>query len=60
MMQCEACFTWRHGLCLGYEDESQVPDKYFCEQCRPELHTEVLKYADQYLFAFTPLITFSI
>ena len=45
MVQCETCKVWQHGLCMGYQSEDQVhDDDYYCEQCRPELHTELLKY----------------
>lgn len=45
MVQCETCKVWQHGLCMGYESEDQVHDAdYYCEECRPELHGELLKY----------------
>ncbi|OCF38825.1 hypothetical protein I317_07398 [Kwoniella heveanensis CBS 569] len=34
-IQCEGCGAWEHGLCFGYMDESQAPESYFCELCRP-------------------------
>ncbi|WVF70388.1 hypothetical protein IAT40_005178 [Kwoniella sp. CBS 6097] len=34
-IQCEGCGAWEHGLCFGYMDESQAPDSYFCELCKP-------------------------
>ncbi|KAF8161127.1 hypothetical protein B0H34DRAFT_746794 [Crassisporium funariophilum] len=44
MVQCETCKVWQHGLCMGYQSEDQVhDDDYYCEQCRPELHQELLK-----------------
>ncbi|KAF7315617.1 Histone deacetylase complex subunit CTI6 [Mycena indigotica] len=44
MVQCETCKVWQHGLCMGYDSESQLhDDDYYCEQCRPELHTESLR-----------------
>ncbi|KAJ7045562.1 hypothetical protein C8F04DRAFT_1065290 [Mycena alexandri] len=46
MVQCETCKVWQHGLCMGYEMEAQLhDDDYYCEQCRPEFHTEYLKKA---------------
>ncbi|KAI0047757.1 hypothetical protein FA95DRAFT_1190226 [Auriscalpium vulgare] len=44
MVQCETCHCWQHGLCMGFESEDQLPkDDYLCEQCRPDLHVELLK-----------------
>ena len=37
-IQCDNCQVWQHGGCVGILDESQNPDKYFCEQCRKDLH----------------------
>lgn len=35
---CDGCSVWQHGGCVGIVEESQSPDKYFCEQCRPKMH----------------------
>ncbi|KZP34667.1 hypothetical protein FIBSPDRAFT_1035654 [Athelia psychrophila] len=44
MVQCETCDVWQHGLCVGYENEAQVANiDYYCEQCRPDLHQELLR-----------------
>ncbi|KAJ7770201.1 hypothetical protein DFH07DRAFT_806067 [Mycena maculata] len=46
MVQCETCKVWQHGLCMGYDSEAQLhDDDYYCEQCRPDFHTEYLKKA---------------
>lgn len=40
---CETCQVWQHNVCVGvssYEDE--IPDHYWCEQCRPQDHQELL------------------
>ena len=37
-IQCDSCQIWQHGGCVGILDESQSPEKYFCEQCRKDLH----------------------
>ncbi|KIY73101.1 hypothetical protein CYLTODRAFT_485815 [Cylindrobasidium torrendii FP15055 ss-10] len=43
MVQCETCKVWQHGLCMGYESEDQLhDDDYYCEMCRPDMHTELL------------------
>lgn len=40
-IQCEKCSVWQHGFCVSISDN--VPDKYWCEQCKPELHTIVIR-----------------
>ncbi|KAK4561264.1 Histone deacetylase complex subunit [Recurvomyces mirabilis] len=37
-IQCDGCSVWQHGGCVGIVEESQCPDKYYCEECRPKLH----------------------
>ncbi|KAH7591116.1 PHD-finger [Nakaseomyces glabratus] len=39
-IQCETCNVWQHGVCVGISNSNgdKPPDKYWCEQCRPELH----------------------
>lgn len=38
-IQCESCSVWQHGYCVGItEGEDSSLDKYWCEQCKPELH----------------------
>lgn len=45
MIQCEMCKAWQHGLCMGFASESAIPQgDYYCEQCKPEDHVELLKY----------------
>jgi hypothetical protein len=45
MVQCETCKVWQHGLCMGYESEDLLhEDDYYCELCRPELHSDILRY----------------
>ncbi|KAK5124923.1 hypothetical protein LTR85_001113 [Meristemomyces frigidus] len=40
---CEACLVWQHNVCMGEpEDEEDVPEHYFCEECGPEEHKETL------------------
>jgi hypothetical protein len=56
MIQCDSCNAWQHAKCLGIP-QNQVPDVYYCEQCRPDLHVELLKSV--YLLApslISPLI----
>lgn len=37
-IQCEMCSVWQHGNCVGIAEETDAPDIYWCELCRPELH----------------------
>ena len=37
-IQCDVCKVWQHGGCVGILDDAAVPDEYFCEQCRKDLH----------------------
>ncbi|KAH9821520.1 hypothetical protein DFH28DRAFT_1092565 [Melampsora americana] len=37
MFQCDKCSVWQHGPCVGLYAE--FPGDYFCELCRPDLHT---------------------
>lgn len=37
-IQCDGCSVWQHGGCVGIVEESQSPDKYYCEECRPKQH----------------------
>ncbi|KAL9640105.1 MAG: hypothetical protein Q9164_000492 [Protoblastenia rupestris] len=37
-IQCDNCQVWQHGGCVGILDESQSPEKYFCEECHKDLH----------------------
>lgn len=39
MIQCEECLSWQHGPCVGLSKEEDCPQQYYCEQCRPELHS---------------------
>lgn len=44
MVQCETCKAWQHGQCMHYEAMEIVPQHYFCEECKPDLWAEVIKY----------------
>jgi len=37
-IQCDGCSVWQHGGCVGIIEESQSPDKYYCEECKPREH----------------------
>ncbi|KAK8116557.1 PHD finger domain protein [Apiospora kogelbergensis] len=41
---CEKCGAWQHNVCMGmsiFDDD--LPKEYFCEQCKPEDHKELLE-----------------
>lgn len=43
MIVCDQCDAWQHNYCMDVtEDESKLPDQYFCEQCRPQNHKELV------------------
>jgi hypothetical protein len=37
---CDECTAWQHNICMAVG--KPIPDKYYCEQCRPENHKELL------------------
>jgi len=41
MICCDRCSAWQHNDCMGLP-EDYAPDKYFCEQCRPDDHRDLL------------------
>ena len=43
MIQCETCKSWQHCACMGMHTEEDCPDVYYCEQCRPENHIDLLR-----------------
>ncbi|OKL55746.1 hypothetical protein UA08_08973 [Talaromyces atroroseus] len=44
MICCDQCSAWQHNDCMGLEfPKGQEPDQYFCEQCKPENHRELLE-----------------
>ena len=43
MICCEQCEAWQHNECMEVsENDDELPDKYYCEQCRPKDHKELL------------------
>lgn len=43
MICCDKCLAWQHNDCMGLTfPKDQAPDEYFCEQCKPENHRELL------------------
>ncbi|XP_061688701.1 PHD finger protein 20 isoform X2 [Syngnathoides biaculeatus] len=44
MIQCEDCFCWQHGTCMGLLEDN-VPDRYACYICRdPPGQRQSLRY----------------
>lgn len=40
---CDSCGVWQHNICVGISQFTEdQPDKYFCEECRPDLHRPLL------------------
>ncbi|QDS69345.1 hypothetical protein FKW77_003754 [Venturia effusa] len=37
-IQCDDCLVWQHGGCVSIMEQSAVPDNYYCEECKPDLH----------------------
>jgi hypothetical protein len=43
MICCDSCEAWQHNKCLGLVEGTYWDDKtYYCEQCKPEDHVELL------------------
>ncbi|MCJ1313162.1 hypothetical protein MMC25_006839 [Agyrium rufum] len=43
MICCDECAAWQHNECMEItEDPDQLPEQYYCEQCRPEDHMQLL------------------
>ncbi|KAG4301573.1 hypothetical protein PCANB_001762 [Pneumocystis canis] len=38
-IQCDHCLILQHGTCMGFSDEKGIPNIYYCEICRPDLHS---------------------
>lgn len=40
---CETCGAWQHNVCVDVSSfEDEIPEFYWCEQCRPQNHKELL------------------
>ncbi|KAF2202932.1 hypothetical protein GQ43DRAFT_439295 [Delitschia confertaspora ATCC 74209] len=43
MIACDICEAWQHVKCLGLQEGDEWNEKtYYCEQCKPEDHVELL------------------
>ncbi|KAL4983761.1 transcription factor S-II, central domain-containing protein [Aspergillus falconensis] len=44
MICCDQCSAWQHNDCMGLTfAKGEVPDQYFCEQCKPEDHPVLME-----------------
>lgn len=44
MVVCDSCEAWQHNECMEIsENDDELPEQYFCEQCRPDLHKLLLE-----------------
>ncbi|CAK7209022.1 Histone deacetylase complex subunit [Sporothrix bragantina] len=37
-VQCDICKVWQHGACVGLVNDATLPEEYYCEECRKDLH----------------------
>lgn len=43
MICCDKCSAWQHNDCMGLTfAKGEEPAEYFCEQCKPENHQDLL------------------
>lgn len=43
MICCDQCSAWQHNDCMGLTfAKGEEPDEYYCEQCKPENHKDLL------------------
>ena len=47
MICCDNCAAWQHNECMEIPDKLPEGEQYFCEQCRPDLHKELLAKIDR-------------
>ena len=48
MVQCDKCEVWQHCECMGLE-QPDIPDQYYCEQCKPENHKQIRYHNGRYI-----------
>jgi hypothetical protein len=55
-IQCDSCKVWQHGGCVGILDETTIPDEYFCQDCRKDLHEVRQNLQGQRYSRYIPII----
>lgn len=53
-IQCDKCSVWQHGYCVGLFTNDDVPDKYWCELCKPDLHILIHETNDRSRTLYKP------
>ncbi|KAL8648143.1 MAG: hypothetical protein Q9210_005156 [Variospora velana] len=44
MIICDSCEAWQHNECMEVSlNDNDLPDHYYCEQCRPDMHRDLLE-----------------
>ncbi|WEJ93306.1 Histone deacetylase complex subunit [Yamadazyma tenuis] len=54
-IQCDKCSVWQHGYCVGLFTNDDVPDKYWCELCKPDLHIFIHESSDSNRTLYRPV-----
>ncbi|GJC79932.1 transcription factor BYE1 [Colletotrichum liriopes] len=45
---CDKCTAWQHNVCMGMSVFTEdLPKNYYCEQCAPQYHKELLSAMEQ-------------
>lgn len=48
MIVCDSCEAWQHNECMEMSlNDDELPDQYFCELCRPDLHRDLMDKVDR-------------
>ncbi|KAH7063161.1 hypothetical protein B0J12DRAFT_758348 [Macrophomina phaseolina] len=55
-IQCDKCKVWQHGGCVGIMEEKSVPENYFCEECRKDLHNLLASPKGQKYSHYIPVV----